>query len=218
MATINKETEKWLSDYHAARELQGKETLSEKDVKKQTRVLGTPGGVNTRKAIDYIERVLVPGVLTPRGVPRGFPKDWAAEFDASVRSGKYEPLAKVAEARRHALIFENCRDYRDVLTRRNDFRGKEHLAALIIFWLRAKYINLKMLYVNDEYKQRHDYFMSDGFSLLVWGLCHGFYDGYTVDEKGNLIRPQGKEPLNPEESLKDFSTNEQPTMSAKARD
>ena len=49
------------------------------------------------------------------------------------------------------------------------------------------------------------------------GLTHRLYDGYTVDQNGNFIRPKGKEIPDPEISLKSFPP-EIPTMAAKPRE
>src|SRR6266545_1621155 len=88
---LGKETRQWLDDYEVVR-LRGKDGLTEKDIRRQIKVLGTPGGINQRKIADYLERRLVPDILTARGVPRQFTEDWSSEFDASIRSMRHLPL------------------------------------------------------------------------------------------------------------------------------
>src|SRR5262245_51253806 len=123
---MNRETEKLLEHYHAARELQTKELLTEGDLKKQIRAMRTRGGINTRKLIDYIERGLIPAPLVSgRGVQRMFPRETAAEFDSSVRLASHLPLTGVREAARLARILESCRNSREVLGHVADFRSKE---------------------------------------------------------------------------------------------
>jgi hypothetical protein len=218
-AVLKPETQKWLEHFEAARALNTKTTLTEKDVITQVKALRTPGGINTRKITDYIERQLTPSPLTPSGVPRGFPMEWSAEFDASVRSMKQQPLAKVAESRRLALTLENCRDFREVLNHVSDFRNKDEYGPTVIFWLRVKILNINFLYGN--YPNRSEYFLnSEYFRMVVWGLIYGFYEGYFVDQNGKLIQPEGKQVINPETSITAFPKSEPAavSISAKPRD
>jgi len=203
-------TEKPLKDFFEAQALKDKEALSEKDVVQQIKALKTPGSINYRIMTDYMQKKLAPESLTRQGFQRSFPREWAAEFNASRRCSRYFTQPRVAEARRLALTLEACRDSRDVLNREADFRGKQFLAGLIISWLQMKITFYCYLYGDDAYpRKRFEYFVGSRkqeFELVVFSLTHGVYEGATIDPYGErIVWPQGKEsPPDPETSIKDF--------------
>jgi len=215
---MDKQTEKLLADIYAARELEAKPLLTEKDIYVQIKAMRTPGGFNTRKAIDYMTRRLAPTTNTPRNVARGFPREWAAEFDASVRGLAHFRLADIADARALALVLESCRGPKDVLGHTADFRGKEHLEPIIIYWTVVKHTNMRFLY-EDFPKDRSDFFASQDFRLVVFGLCNGFYEGCSINAAGELQRPDKRTLPDPESALTGFIADDEPAaMAAKSRD
>jgi len=203
-----------------------KQLVPDSGVVKELKALHTPGGHTIRKIIDYSELGLnVPPVTGRRGGERRL---WlpstGSDHDASARLVSQLPRNKVVEVRWLALILWISEDSRELMPHEPEFRGKIQYETFVLFWLRVYCANLKALHGHILRSDRLDYFLKERKSLetLVWGLTHGFFEGYRVDSSGKLIRPKGREIPDPEKSMKDFGGARgdpvAPILAAKARD
>jgi hypothetical protein len=204
-----------------------KELLSDDQFDEQVKSLNTPGGVpTTRKKLDEVDFGIMSPPVAGRAGGRSRRRQWLpwgpSERDASIRLGlKDIPRAHVNGIKTCALILWGCKDYRDVLRHTAEFSGKEVYEPYIIYWTGIFVANLQMLYPHLFDRKRLAYFQSDAFKVLVQALTHKFFDGYTVDKKGNLVRPKGKQLPDPDDAMIGFPTaGAEPTetlLSAKGR-
>jgi hypothetical protein len=179
-------------------------------VVKELKHMKTPGGQTIRKVIDYAERGLnVPPVSGRRG---GESRLWlpstASDHDASARLVSRLPRNEVAEIRSLALIlYATAGDARELIRHEPEFRGKPQYEPFILYWLRVYCANVRMRWIKLLDHRRLEYFINDkSLEILLWGLTHGFYEGWTVDTAGKAIRPKDRELPDPELSINTFAS------------
>jgi hypothetical protein len=167
------------------------------------------------------------------------PAEWPLTVAADFFAGNSVLLAgegatskqQVRYVRELVRLIEPCNTPREILELAQSFsRGRASLnipenklidlGADIVLYLRQRRKALRELYgatqpAEEKWKDR--YFDSPAFVSLVWGILHGFYDGYEIDERGNLVRPKQRKLPDQEEALSSFS-EQPPAMSAKGRD
>jgi hypothetical protein len=159
------------------------------------------------------------------GRQKKFAPETAAEIFAAVNliDGLRMTLAQIRTARELALLLESAPNFTpenslaEIRRLSDAFAGKEFYAAGVIGWLRSKTLGLRYLY-DIEMTERQKFFETDAFKLFVLGLTAGFYRGYSVNEKREAVKPA--EAPEPKDALETFAvaSDEQPPMSAKARE
>ena len=201
-----------------------KQLISDSAVVKELKALHTPGRSHYPKSYRLQRTWLecAAGIRATRGEPRMWLPTTGSDHDASARLVSRLARNEVSEVRGLALIlWGNFGDHRALLGRVRDFSGKQAYEPYIVYWLASFTTNLQMLYSHLLDRKKLDWFSTDNkqFTDLLLGLTHGFFDHYTVDAKGQLIRPKsGKTIYDPEESLKSFSSDEPPILAAKGRE
>lgn len=201
------------------REIYG-QLVDDEALKDQIVFLDSPGGrPSTRKLIDYAERGLIHSPAAGRQGGKSVKRLWfpwgSSMFDVGSRLAAHLSLAQVAEvAGLASFLWASAGDLRALLAHAFEFSGKSHYEQPIAFWLSIFSHDLKMLYPDRFDAARLDYFSSKSMLTLIFGLTHGFVEGYTLNKNGNLIPP--KKQFNPEKSLKGFMSAE-PPMSLFAR-
>ena len=97
-------------------------------------------------------------------------------------------------------------------------RDVSRMGPDIVFWLRKKREAMRELYGETQpayEKRRDEYFESNDFIRVVFGMCNGFYDGWRF-EGNKLIKPS-KKPSAESEGLGNFPDTPA-AISAKGRD
>jgi hypothetical protein len=205
--------------------------LTEQQILRQTKLLGTPGVVTKRTLIESAQRGLI---ATPigrgggRGKKKTFGPETAAELHANARLFELALANTLAEIRITGelgrsietapnLTVENYAEE----TRRLSaaFAGKQEFNSAVVFWLREKWAALLRLYKHQlTITPRIESFASDTLQAWVYGLCTGFYLHHRLTAEGKLepIDDTAKM-LEPREAISVF-TEQPPAMSAKPRE
>ena len=162
-----------------------------------------------------------------RGIERKYHPTTAAELYAGMAlllSADGMTRQQIRYIREAALLIEACYTTKDLLAVVSGFtrgaygRDVSRMGPDIVFWLRKKREAMRKLYGETQpayEKRRDEYFDSNDFIRVVFGMVTGFYDGWRF-EGNKLIKPS-KKPSAESEGLGNFPDTPA-AISAKGRD
>jgi hypothetical protein len=145
------------------------------------------------------------------GRRKEFPPETPAEIfaTATVIDALRLTLAQIRTVRDLALILERAPNFTpensksEIERLSRAFIGQDFYVAGIVGWLRAKNLALQHLY-DDGLTDRQKFFETESFKLFLIGLVGGLYRGYSVNDRGEAVKPA--DAPEPGDALRTFAT------------